>query len=558
MKTMKALIALTVVSALAAACSDKPAQQGAQETAQSTSTGQNASASPASPAAAKTDPYKLPNPVEITTFKGVTPGAKLPSGDTVEDNQYTRYIKDKTNISFKLLWYASGQDYTQKLKLAVASNDLPDMMLVDEQTFLSLAEAGQLEDLTKVYDAYAAPLTKELYASTQNKALDKAKYGGKLLAIPNISVQADSVSMVWVRKDWLDKLGLQPPKTMDDLVNVAKAFVEKDPDGNGKADTIGMTGSDTALSMPGKASFHNFKPIFEAYNAFPSNWIKDKSGSVVYGSIQPETKEALAKLRDMYAAGLIDKEFALRKDLNAPVVSGQAGIFLGPWWAGGMLMDTYTNNPKANFIPLLLPDAKGKVNNLMVPVSNTFLVMKKGVKTPEAAVVYANTFIAAQRKTDPDALKLDFTIDATYWPIGNATFDYADAVERKADMLKKALTGETKPESLTPEVKVLYDYAKQDQANPRGDLKVWKSYYGYTEPAEVLKQPRSNIYSEFTATTKTMDRKWANLQKLESETFFKIVMGQQPLDSFDKFVTDWKSQGGDDITKEVRDEISKK
>jgi putative aldouronate transport system substrate-binding protein len=551
----KTWLILTLAAAVTTACSNKTAQQGTSSEPANPAGGKDGQTAAAAPAETKVDPFKMPKPIEVTTFKSVTAGAKLPSGDTVENNQYTRYIKDKTNISFKILWYATGQDYDQKLKLAVASNDLPDIMMVNEQTFLALAEANQIEDLTKVYEKYASPLTKELYASTQNKALEKATYKGKLMAIPNISVQADSVSMLWVRKDWLDKLGLQPPKTMDDVVSVAKAFVEKNADGKG--DTIGLTGSDTALTMPGKAGFHNFKGIYEAYGAYPGNWIKDSSGNVVYGSILPETKQALGKLREMYGAGLIDKEFALRKDLNQPVVSGRAGMFLGPWWAGGLLSDTYANDPKADFIPLLIPDAKGQFNNLMVPVSNVFIVVKKGMKNPEAAMVYANTFIAAQRKTDPDALKLDFTVDATYWPIGNATYDYADAVERKADMLKKALSGETKPETLSPEMKVLYDSAKQDMAHPKADLKIWKTYYGYTTPAEVLKTPMNKIYSQFTATTKTMERKWANLQKLETETFFKIVMGEQPLDSFDKFVADWKAQGGDDITKEVREEIAK-
>ncbi|UUZ78996.1 hypothetical protein LJK88_27530 [Paenibacillus sp. P26] len=411
--------------------------------------------------------------------------------------------------------------------------------------------------MSKVYEKYASPLMKELYASTDNKALEKAKYKGKLMAIPNISVQADAMSFLWVRKDWMEKLGSPAPKTVDDISTIAKAFVEKDPDGDGKADTIGLTGFEKSFDNGGKAGFHNFKGLFEAYNAYPANWVKDSSGNVSYGSTLPETKMALGKLREMYAAGLIDKEFAIIKDGNQKVVSGQAGLFFGPWWATGIISDTFTNNPKADFTPYLILDNKGQKNNLMVPVSNRFIVVKKGMKHPEAAVVYANNFIAAQRKTDPDALKLDFTIDATYWPIGNATYDYADAVERKSDMLKKALNNQIKPEELTPEMKDMYDKAKRDLANPRKDVKDWRAYWGYTVPAESLKQKYNKVYSEYTAVTRTMERKWANLQKLETETFFKIVMGDQPLDAFDKFVADWKAQGGEEITKEVRDEQSK-
>ncbi|WP_171687709.1 extracellular solute-binding protein [Paenibacillus germinis] len=505
----------------------------------------------------KVDPFKMPNPIEVTTFKSLSPGAKLPAGDTVESNQYMKYISQKTNINFKILWYAASQDYEQKMKLAIASNDLPDVMLVNEQIFLSLAEAGQIEDLSKVYDQYASPLAKELYASTNNKAIEKATYKGKLMGIPNISVQADAASMAWVRKDWMDKLGLQPPKSMDDVAAIAKAFVEKDPDGSGKADTIGIAGFEKALTVSGKAQRGDFKGIFQAFGAYPSNWIKDSSGKVVYASILPETKQALGKLRDMYAAGAIDKEFALRKDPNENIVSGKAGMFFGPWWSGGLAADAMKLNPKADFVPYLIPDAKGTVNTMMVPVSTQFIVVKKGMKNPEAAMIYANTFINAQRKVDPDALNLDFTVSAEYWPIGNSTYDYADAVERKSDTLKKAMGGQIKPEELNPEMKELLAKATRDKANPKADLKDWSGYFGYTVPADLLKMNMNKVYSEFTANTKTMERKWVNLQKLENETFFGIVMGEKPLDSFDKFVTDWKAQGGDEITKEVTDEISK-
>ncbi|KRF39799.1 extracellular solute-binding protein [Paenibacillus sp. Soil787] len=505
----------------------------------------------------KVDPFKMPNPIEVTTFKSLSPGAKLPAGDTVESNQYMKYISQKTNINFKILWYAASQDYEQKMKLAIASNDLPDVMLVNEQIFLSLAEAGQIEDLSKVYDKYASPLAKELYASTNNKAIEKATYKGKMMGIPNISVQADAASMAWVRKDWMDKLGLQPPKSMDDVVAIAKAFVEKDPDGNGKADTIGIAGFEKALTVSGKAQRGDFKGIFQAFGAYPSNWIKDSSGKVVYASILPETKQALGKLRDMYAVGAVDKEFALRKDPNENIVSGKAGMFFGPWWSGGLVSDAMKLNPKVDFVPYLIPDAKGTVNTMMVPVSTQFIVVKKGIKNPEAAMIYANTFINAQRKVDPDALKLDFTVSAEYWPIGNSTYDYADAVERKSDTLKKAMGGQIKPEELNPEMKEMFAKATRDKANPKADLKDWSGYFGYTVPADLLKQNMNKVYSEFTANTKTMERKWVNLQKLENETFFGIVMGEKPLDSFDKFVTDWKAQGGDEITKEVTDEINK-
>lgn len=498
------------------------------------------------------DPYWLPNPVEFTTFKHVGAEAKLPSGDTVENNQYTRYLKEKSNISVKILWYASGNDFDQKSKLAIGSGDIPDVMLVDEQTFRTLAKAGQIQDLTSVYEKYAAPLTRELFASTDNMALEKATMDGKLMAIPNIAVQADSVSMLFVRQDWLDELNLEGPKTVKDVEAIARAFVENQMGGD---NTIGLTGSDNALKVPGKAARHDYKGIFTAFHAYPGNWLRDGSGDIVYGSILPETKEALGFLREMYMDGLIDEEFALRKDKDQPVISGQAGMFFGPWWSGGVLRDTYANDPEARFKVYLIADDQGVVHNVKLPVSQRFMVVRKGYEHPEAAIVYINNFIRSERRADPDALKLDSSISTEFWPIGNATYDYADAVERKSDMLADALAGKIKPEELNEEMKQLYDFAIADQAAPRQDLVGWARQYGYTEPAQMLKTPMNHIFNEFTVTTKTMERKWANLEKLEEETFYQIVMGRKPLEEFDNFVKDWKAQGGDEITKEIQDEL---
>lgn len=501
------------------------------------------------------DPYRMPQPTEFTTFKHLGASAKLPEGDTVEDNQYTRYLKEKANITVKILWYASGDDYDQKSKLAIGSGDIPDVFVVDEQTFHTLAKADQLEDLTEVYEKYAAPLTRELYASTDNKALESATIQGRLMAIPSIAVQADAVSMLFVRQDWLDALNLDPPKTIEDVERIAKAFVDNKMAGDG---TIGLSASSSALSVPMKSARHDLKGFFAAYNAFPGNWVKDASGNIVYGSILPETKEVLAKLRDMYADGLLDKEFAIRKEPDQEVIAGRVGMFFGPWWSGGVLRDTYTNIPDALFKPYLIYDDKGQVNNLQLPVSQRFVVVKKGFKIPEAAMVYVNTFIRAERKAEPDAAKLDTSITTEFWPIGNPTFDYADAVERKSETLADALAGKINPDDLIPEMKILYDFAKADEAAPKQDLAGWARFYGYTEPAELLKQPMNHISNEFTIATPTMERKWANLKKLEDETFVAIVMGNKDLDAFDQFVADWKAQGGDEITAEIREELKQR
>ena len=63
------------------------------------------------------------------------------------------------------------------------------------------------------------------------------------------------------------------------------------------------------------------------------------------------------------------------------------------------------------------------------------------------------------------------------------------------------------------------------------------------------------IYNSYDGRTKTMDSKWANLKKLEEETFAKIITGKAGIEAFDSFVEEWKASGGDEITKEIQDEV---
>ena len=64
------------------------------------------------------------------------------------------------------------------------------------------------------------------------------------------------------------------------------------------------------------------------------------------------------------------------------------------------------------------------------------------------------------------------------------------------------------------------------------------------------------IYNAYSGQTETMQAKWANLKKMEEETFAKIIMGKADISEFDTFVENWKNQGGDQILKEINEELN--
>ncbi|WP_345740804.1 extracellular solute-binding protein [Metabacillus endolithicus] len=105
-------------------------------------------------------------PVEISIGRGIDPNYQFDGEDTPENNVYTRWLEDQYNIVTKHEWEATaGEDYEQKVSLSIASNDIPDAMVVNETQLKQMIKAGQLADLTDVYDKYGAERLKDIYDS---------------------------------------------------------------------------------------------------------------------------------------------------------------------------------------------------------------------------------------------------------------------------------------------------------------------------------------------------------------------------------------------------------
>ncbi|MFC5469116.1 extracellular solute-binding protein [Cohnella suwonensis] len=558
------------------ACGNNDKTENASPASSPAETGSTATA-PASSTSAANDPFgKYDQTLTINIGKSVDPSDKsLPAGDTPENNEFTRYVKDNLNIETKIAWMAAnGKDYDQKVNLSIASNSLPDAMTVGDTQLRQMVKAGMLEDLTQTYNEYASPQMKKLMDKTEGLALQSATFDGKLYAIPNINPQSDGVHTMWIRKDWLDKLGLEVPKTLDDLEKVAQAFVEQDPDGNNKKDTIGISAPQSGgrLYADFLGSTNNtfgFDPIFSSLHAYPGYWIKDAGGQPVYGSIQPETKTALAELRDLYAKGLIDPEMGVRKDATEPVVAGKSGILFGPWWLGYWpLPDALKNDPKANWQSYAVPlDANGQFNAHMAATTSNWLVVRKGYEHPEATVKMLNLLLR-----DEGPKFSASTVNIANYPL-RIVQAAVDDTEFTAQALREVLAGTKLPadyDNMT-EYKLLkndlanikkvklepYDKLDIDAWNPSADLGNWSRLYSLMVGIPYYKGDYNKVYSLAYSQTKTMESRWANLKKLEDETFLKIIMGSAPLDDFDKFVTDWKKQGGDQITQEVAETAQK-
>ena len=274
-------------------------------------------------------------PETVTYTLGKIAGANnsnLPVGNTYENNAYTRYLKKVLNIkNADVFELQDGNTYEEAVNVAIEDRDIPDVLVVKgRDNLLRLIEAGMIEDLTETYEECTTDTIKEMYDSYGDSLLQSATVDGKLYAFPNTVID-DGAPLLWLRKDWIEKLGLKEPETVEEALEIVRAFVEQDAAGDGQ--TIGLACSTDVIA--GADQTYGVDSAFIHAGARPCHWILDESGDVVYGSVTQETKEALSKLRNLYEDGILDQRFLLRKTENIDnlLKTGHCGAIYGRWWA---------------------------------------------------------------------------------------------------------------------------------------------------------------------------------------------------------------------------------
>ena len=566
-KRIIALVSATALVATALAGCGKTSEENTQKTAVGEAEG-----------TAKEDlPFsKYAETVTVHLGGSMNPNAKIPDGMSYEDNSYTRFLKDDLNIEVVYDWIASSSDYDEKMNLCIGSGTIPEMMNVNATQYRALLKYDMIQPLDQYFEDYASDKLKGFVKSggeELKKCITNDK--GEMMAIPAPSMMVGEMNEMWIRQDWLDKLGLEAPRTWDEMVKVAEAFVTQDPDGNGEDDTIGILGPGNSnhINDIGDNQF-GLDPLFCSFQSYPQYWLQDEDGTVKYGSIQPETKTALEKIQKLYTDKLIDPEMLVRSNCQETLLSGKVGIFFGPWWSGYTFADATLAGEadwRAYFTPL---SEDGNYYTHMPDPTSKYVVVSKSCKNPEAAFKMISYLVAnEQHWTDDGITSSDMRCD-DFYPLWNG-YDNADEIEVSTETLEKYLAGEitmddvdfsqhkllkSDMEAVKELKKEPYDDFSLDKWNLDSDLA--KTNLPRLVSLLVGGAPYVNdkyipVYNAYSGQTETMKAKWANLKKMEEETFAKIIMGKADISEFDTFVKNWKSQGGDQILKEINDELSK-
>ncbi|MDR2619238.1 MAG: extracellular solute-binding protein [Treponema sp.] len=497
-------------------------------------------------------------PLTVQFARSTSASDRYDEGYSLEHNEWTIENEQQLGIITKYLWTADASQYNQKMAASIATGDLADIFSVNQEQFDMLKRNNLIWDLTDVYNEYASDIMKNAMDSDP-KQTNLAKVNGRLMAIPQLGHTLDT-QVLWVRQDWIEKLGLPEPKTLADVKRIAEAFVTRDPDGNGVNDTMGLVFQSEPFSNLTIGAF------LAAYHGYHTGWLKDSSGNLVYAGIQPEVKQGLAAMNEWYNQGLITKEWVNLSwdECVSIILSGRAGIFMGAFWFPTNLPQFEQMQPGGKFYAYPNVSADSQPAKIMTDIGLSYYVVNKKFQNPEALIKLANYMyefyygtsnIRDQRPYLFNSVSQGYenwihnTINNVWLP--NKNFAYHLTIREVIE------TGNTS--LLNSESRGYYDWIMKyrNGDNSEGWPWVYNFVFGPDKGAsETAIETYVNndliLLNEYIGSpTETMITRQSSLNDLRNEVYTKIIIGELPVSAFDTFVADWKRQGGDDITKEV-------
>lgn len=482
--------------------------------------------------------------VTISTVNTEFAAAVYPEGDDITNNMWIRAYKDRFNIEVVTDWVSD--EYDTKINLSIAEGDLPDVFHVNSAQLQQLIDADLIWDLTDVFDTYASDRIKG-YMQGDVDSYESGMKDGRLYGIPQMHWGIiDQPDYVWIRKDWKEALNLPDPETMDDLVTISKAFMEN----------YGGYGIAAEQSL----DYLNLLAI--GWGAHPDMWLKDDSGKIVYGSIQPEMKEALAAWAEWYKEGILSPDFVTMDfaKMNEAVVSGNVGIQpFYQWWGYEPGVDMVANlGIDARFEPYMIPSANGEqVKQSIFFPNGSYSVVSKKCEHPEAAIKLINFYgyIMSPDSINEEQVKEFMELDHIQGPFSvlDPNCDYDQYVQ----ILTALQSGNT--DNLTTSTMWLkydkcIDFIEKNDPEAVGYyLQVGSEDSAYGLGKKIL-DDNMYIRSELKGLSpETLLNTGSTLDDILTEGFTKIIIGEESIDYFDTIVQNWLTAGGEAATNEMNE-----
>ncbi|SDD63917.1 putative aldouronate transport system substrate-binding protein [Paenibacillus sp. UNCCL117] len=336
---------------------------------------------------------------------------------TYAENRWTKWVNENGPVNVKYVPVPRNESQ-QKFSMMFAAGEAPDLIQEFDNAFVNtLWGQKQLLPLNDLIDKHSTEYKALLQKFPQISKL-ATKPDGKMYEFSRITKPEVLATMV-IRKDWLDKLNLKVPETMEELYNVADAFANKDPDGNGKKDTFGINLSQSS-SYYVDAMFQNEMFIIE-------------NGELIrqFDRIKP----AYEFKKKLFENGIVDKDFLTDKNgqkAEQDFASGRLGIFLAYNTVVSKNFDTLKKaNPNAEIIAMPFPKSQfGQFGPEINPALQLTASINASAKDPVAVMKYVD-FMVKQSTVDVFTNGIE---GVHYKKDGNGCAQPIDAAKNKTEL----------------------------------------------------------------------------------------------------------------------------
>ena len=283
------------------------------------------------------EPGQLPVVDEVVEYTICAPDVTYIND--LNENTLTPWIQEKTNVKINFE-EIPDTEWDTKVNLLIASDELPDAFIYGGFSAAELADYGSqgvflaLNDIIEEHGHYV----KQVF--DQQEALPGAytALDGNIYTLPDINecYHCFYSMRAWINQQWLTNLGLEYPNTVDEFVNVLRAFKEQDANGNGDPnDEIPFSGNATSWNSTIYPFLLN---SFLHYDT--SNLSVKEDGTVIFTPLQPEFKEGLQWIASLIDEGLIEKEALTQTEEQLKTKGSNLDVALlggftsACWWSG--------------------------------------------------------------------------------------------------------------------------------------------------------------------------------------------------------------------------------
>jgi putative aldouronate transport system substrate-binding protein len=335
--------------------------------------------------------------ITVEVFDRGTDGGRT----LANDNEYTKWIHDKVlkDLNIDVTFQPVGRwSETTDLTNMLAAGNAPDLCITyNTEAISTFAQQGGILELTPYIDRLLPDFKKLLGKDPAIQGQDfiyrdrGAVAENKMFSIATyvIDVRA-ALTNIFIRKDWLDKLGLPLPKTTQEFHDALVAFRDRDPGNVGKNNVIPYyNGTDARWG---------FRPIIYAYfdpKISPRDeWIYNVTDRPIS---MPGFKEGVRLVNKWYNEGLIFKDFPVTTEDGSNLLkAGYAGAFSGNWdtpfRTDSLINEELAKNvPGAVFVAVDCIQSPDGINHKIIsdkPDRRVFVPAFS--KNPEAALKYLN------------------------------------------------------------------------------------------------------------------------------------------------------------------------